>query len=221
MTAPVRLLQPLTPGLVLYLPFWEGVGAFAEDISPFNNHGTIIDETWTTGVLGNALNFDGVDNYVQVSNSPSLQVTGDLTIAFWINLNSLSQDMVAVDKAWNGEYFVKILSNGALSFAQGASGDSEELTVLPAGSLVSGQWIHVAVVRSTSGLELIAYKNSVAATPVAYTKTPTISNQPVVIGAEDGMYNFLDGVIDEVRIYNRDLSAEIFEEYYRCARMNY
>ena len=212
--AQAALLDTMPAGLVGWWNLDEGSGTVAEDSSGNGNDGVLLpggsEPQWIVGKYGQALSFDGVDDYVQVSDSPSLQVTGDLTIAFWINLNSLSVNIVPVDKAWNGEYFVKILSNGALTFAQGASGDAEELVVLPGGSIVSGQWIHVAVVRSTSGSELTAYKNGVATTPVTYTKIPTISSQPVVIGAEDAVHNLLDGVIDDVRIYNRVLlSAEI------------
>ena len=198
------------PGLVGWWRFDEGSGAVASDSSGYGNNGTLNGATWVNGKYGQALSFDGTNDYVQISSSPSLQITDDLTISFWINLDSLATTMVPVDKHWAGEYFVKILTNGGLRFAQGASGNSEELTVLPAGSLVSGQWIHVAVVRSTSDVELTAYKNGVAATPVAYTKTPTASSQAVNIGAEEGIYNRLSGIIDDVRIYNRALSpAEI------------
>jgi hypothetical protein len=54
MTVPTRLLMPLEPGLVLYLPFWEGSGTFAEDVTPNRNHGTIYGATWVDGKLGKA-----------------------------------------------------------------------------------------------------------------------------------------------------------------------
>ena len=59
-------------GLVGYWPFNEGSGTTAKDISDYGNHGTLYgsmtDDDWVQGVTGTALDFDGVDDYVQISD---------------------------------------------------------------------------------------------------------------------------------------------------------
>src|SRR3989344_3676813 len=61
--------QAQTSGLVGYWTFDEGTGATASDSSGNNNTGTLTNgPTWTTGKIGQALSFDGVDDYVNISN---------------------------------------------------------------------------------------------------------------------------------------------------------
>jgi hypothetical protein len=122
--------------------------------------------------------------------------------------------MVPLEKHYNGEYFLKIMTDGSLRFSHGAPGNNEELTVLSAGSITTGVWLHIAVVRRTSTTQLIAYKNGVGAAPVSYTKTPTMSTHTVVIGSEDKTMNWFNGVADEIRIYNRALTEEEIYQHY-------
>ena len=60
------------PSLVLELQFDEGIGSRAVDQSKYDNHGDIKGATWTKGVIGNALKFDGVDDYVKIEDVPEL-----------------------------------------------------------------------------------------------------------------------------------------------------
>ncbi|MBU2565500.1 MAG: hypothetical protein KJ655_04525, partial [Candidatus Thermoplasmatota archaeon] len=58
-------------GLVACWYFDENNGTTAYDSSGNNNNGTIHGATWTTGVNGSALSFDGVDDYVNIPDSSS------------------------------------------------------------------------------------------------------------------------------------------------------
>ena len=198
---------PLQKGLVLWLPMDERSGAIVYDRSGKANHGTLYGPTWVARRRGSALSFDGVDDYVLISNSASLQVAGNLTIIFRVYLNSLSSTRAAVSKMWH-EYLVKIITDGTIAFEhQGAAGWEGIIDVLPQGSMTSGTWIHVAVVRDMSSMTVRGYKNGVAGTPRPFTKTPAPSKYDVNIGRESDGYYKLDGLIDEVRIYNRALNA--------------
>ena len=64
--------------------FSEGTGTTAYDISGLDNHGTIFGAEWTTGVNTTGLSFDGIDDYLRVYDSSSLDVTEDITIEAWI-----------------------------------------------------------------------------------------------------------------------------------------
>jgi len=63
-----------------------------------------------------------------------------------------------------------------------------------------------------STMQLIGYKNGVAATPVTFTKVPVATNYNVAIGMETDGYGKLNGILDEVRIYNRVLSQTDINE---------
>src|SRR3989338_5705843 len=63
----------LTTGLVGHWKFDEGTGLSAGDSSGNNNTGTLVNgPTWTTGKIGQALNFDGVDDYVKIPGTATL-----------------------------------------------------------------------------------------------------------------------------------------------------
>ncbi|MHC4423727.1 MAG: hypothetical protein ACYSWR_03540, partial [Planctomycetota bacterium] len=74
-------------GLISLWEFEEGDGTIAHD-SVGNNDGTIYGASWTTGVIGGALRFDGVDDYVNVGNDNSLKPPLPVTLSAWINLSS-------------------------------------------------------------------------------------------------------------------------------------
>src|SRR5262245_59107499 len=79
----------LTTGLVGYWTFDEGTGTVASDSSGHNNTGTLKNgPLWTTGKLNTALQFDGIDDYVEVANSPSLSPTSAVSVSFWIKSGS-------------------------------------------------------------------------------------------------------------------------------------
>ncbi len=74
------------PTLIGWWWFDEGAGTAASDSSNFGNHGTLTGgPTWTTGVFGSALKFDGVDDYVLVPHNESLCVSSEVAVAVWIN----------------------------------------------------------------------------------------------------------------------------------------
>ena len=89
-----------TAGLIAHWKLDEGSGAVAYD-SAGTNDGTLINgPTWTTGIIDGALDFDGVDDYVDVGNDSSLMTTGDLTIIAWIK--ALESRACIYSHTWNG-----------------------------------------------------------------------------------------------------------------------
>ena len=70
------------------------------DTSTNNNGGTLVDgPTFTITVpaslgTGQALAFDGIDDYVAISEAAALNVTTDFTLAFWVKANTMSQSQL-------------------------------------------------------------------------------------------------------------------------------
>jgi len=71
----------IDPALILYMN--EGSGTTVYDRSGWNNHGTIYGATWTKVWRDWLLSFDGVDDYVEVPDSSSLQAPNEVTLAGW------------------------------------------------------------------------------------------------------------------------------------------
>ena len=67
--------------------YWSFDDCSAKDSSGYDNNGVIYGANCTAGKIGNALNFDGLNDYVDLGNSNSLNTTS-FTILFWLNLTS-------------------------------------------------------------------------------------------------------------------------------------
>ena len=95
----VRALAGTQRLLVGHWSFDEAVGTNIWDRSSQTNHGAIINlqpNTWTTGMSGGALYFDGTvgenSTYVAIPDSPSLRLVGDLTVAAWVRCDDIYRD---------------------------------------------------------------------------------------------------------------------------------
>jgi hypothetical protein len=87
-----------TSGLAGYWKFDEGSGTVASDSSNNGNTGTLVNgPQWVDGIRGNALTFDGVDDYVDVLDSNNLDVSQSITIEAWVkpHVNDRLMNIVA------------------------------------------------------------------------------------------------------------------------------
>jgi len=71
--------------LVGYWNFDEGTGLTATDLSGNNNTGVLTNgPLWTAGKFNGGLSFDGIDDYVEIDHSASLNITRELTVSAWV-----------------------------------------------------------------------------------------------------------------------------------------
>ena len=97
--AAITLRPPLNLGLVGYWSFDEGSGAVAGDASGNGKNGTISGASWTDGKRGQALSFNGTNNYVDAGNVGS----GVKTISFWIKADSVTNKILKLANGANIE----------------------------------------------------------------------------------------------------------------------
>ena len=196
--------------------FDEGSGTIAEDTSGNGNDGTLTNmdpaTDWVDGKLGKALDFDGVDDHVNCGNDASLDITDKITIMLWTkpavageggqNAGPVCKAEAGIDWSWQLRYNAP---GGGNYMGFQFNGDSEGSTwVSVQQNLSPGEWYHIA--GTFDGTNIRCYLNGVA------KDTNTISaikggSSTLFIG-QDGWANIFNGVIDEVKIYNRALSAE-------------
>jgi len=205
----------MTRGLVGYWSFDEGSGSTVYDASGNGNDGTLIhDPKWTAGKSGSALQFDGVDDYVDCGNDESLTgINGQVTLEAWIYLDALTTHYKIVYHT-NDEYGMAVLSNGSTEVRIRDSDVNYDANV-PAGTITAGQWYHL--VGTYDGEYVRSYVNgdlveNGANNPKAHTGDIDTSIASVYI-SHPTSYPF-NGIIDEVRIYNRALSAEEVKYHY-------
>jgi len=195
---------------VLYLPFSEGSGTTAHDVSGYENHGTITGASWNeSGKIGYALSFNETNNYIVIPDSSSLDsIVNAVTIAVWVKPTAIGSGMWLVSKggAYNRDGFATLItSSGGFRFTIGTGTSSE--TTIENGVLSSGVWYHLAAVFD--GATMKAYINGVlqptTATPASYQ---LVTNYVVRVGYADVSGLQFNGTIDEACFYNRVLTPQ-------------
>jgi hypothetical protein len=197
-------VDPGTEGLVAYYAFEND----ANDSSGNGLNGTIFgDPNFVEGIAGMALDFDGDGDYIDCGNDPKFDITDKLTVATWVNIRSIPQAWSAVvdkgDSAW------RISSNAATTgmhfgFEDGTRGWQAANS---ATQLNLDEWYHVCGVYDTSvGAKI--YINGAEDGSNPDKEGITISTYNVWIGdnSQTSDRRYWDGLIDELKIYDRALS---------------
>ena len=195
--------------------FWnfnEGSGTLLNDNSGNGNDGVIHGANWTEGIMGGALDFDGVDDYVDLSDSSDWNFgNGDFTIGLWIKRERISptaevemlmgQGSTVDDAAFS----VRFDTDGTI---RGTLYDISSLTYYATGPKVSDmEWHYVEFQRSDSTLKIFLDGSVGDTTGVVTGVTMRDSNKKSLLGTWNGDGAYFMGRIDSVSIWNRTLSA--------------
>ncbi|MFZ0034799.1 MAG: LamG domain-containing protein [Sedimentisphaerales bacterium] len=193
----------------------ETIGNTTSD-SADGNPGTVYGAQWTTGRVGGALSFDGVNDYVDVGDKDNLDfgATASFSIAAWVNSNiDTYVDTAIVDKkridagGYSREGYTFKIYMDTLYFG---IEDTSSNVVVTAGNtpIRDNKWHHVAAVRDTAQDKLYIYLDGVLdAAPVVDTTIGTLAtSRSFRIGYAQYYPIFFDGMIDDVRVYNHALS---------------
>ena len=200
--------SPPNAGLVAAYGFEETSGPAVTDSSGLNNAGTIINDAARTaaGKIGSAIDFDGVNDYVSVADANSLDLTTGMTLEAWVQLDTVSPWRTAIFKEKPGSVVYDLYATNASNSPQGEARFGSAIVQLGAPpALTAGVWTHLAV--TYDGAALRVYRNGTQAATVARTGTIQTSTGALRIGGNLIWGEYTDGRIDEVRIYNRALSA--------------
>jgi sugar lactone lactonase YvrE len=198
--------KPPDPSLVGYWTFDDGTGTTALDSSGEGNHGTLVGgPTWTTGVIGGALQFDGFDDRVTAPDSPTLDLTGPYTLMAWVKPDSSVGCYESfINKYLN--YALQTCSVNKLRMISSGVGVVES----PDNTLVPNVWQHVAGTWDGSTMRLYHNGAEVASVTLG-SLTPDATDNPLTIGMEllsgTTPWEFFGGSLDEVKVYNRALSG--------------
>jgi hypothetical protein len=195
---------PVGGPLVAAYAFDETAGSIASDASGHNLNGTVSGANWTAGRFGNGLQFDGTSDWVTVPHNNALNLTSGMTLEAWVLPSVLGDWRTVLLKEGTGGHTFALYAEGA-----GAPGAHLQANtdVISAGTvpLVAGIWTHLAATYDGTKLRLYVNGTLTATTPA--TGLPIVSAGPLRIGGNAIWGEFFAGVIDEVRIYSRALTA--------------
>ena len=201
----VATVSANTGGLVAAYNFEEASGATVVDASGQGNHGAISGAARTTsGKFGRALSFDGVNDWVAVNDANSLDLTTGMTLAAWVYptgapsvWGTIAMKETPEDAAYG------LFSDGTndlpTAYMVGKSPVTGS-TVLPVNT-----WTHLATTYDGSALVLYLNGNEVRRSTAS--GAITVSSGRLMLGGNSVWGDYFKGRIDEVRLYNRALSA--------------
>jgi uncharacterized protein YjdB len=194
-------------GLIAAFNFSEGTGTTFKDTSGNNNNGTITGATWSAaGKYGNALSFNGTNNYLTVNDSASLDFTTGMTLEAWVNPSATgSLWRTVIMKEQSGGLVYALYGNTDTNRPSGHAFTSSEFDTRGTAAVATNTWTHLAVTYDGSTLRI--FVNGVEASNKAVTGNIKTSTGALRIGGNTIWGEYFAGLIDEVRLYNRPLSA--------------
>ncbi|MBI3852696.1 MAG: DUF1565 domain-containing protein [Verrucomicrobia bacterium] len=196
--------------------WWPGEGNANDNAG--TNHGTLRNgTTFAAGAVDQAFSFDGVDDFVEIPDSPLWDFgTNGFSIAMWLNFRTVKSTVIMGQSVGEGNQNKWLIEYDPApgpglhfyinrdTFVEGIS--TVQTDFMP----VAGQWYHIVVTRNGIAYNLFI-DGAIAATGNDSNSIPN-PNSLLYIGqaefAPGESAQYMDGLIDEVSIYNRVLPPQ-------------
>ena len=207
------MFRSLWVGLVGYWPFWESGGA-PRDISGYSNHGTISGApTWTSSDRGRVLDFDGVNDLIDMGDITTFDGLSTMTISVLVNPRTLpsGSDINTIlakhdyAGAQNGPFFIRLRGTEGL---RGSFGDGSNSIIIDVATIPANVWTLVTLTLAAGGVGTLYYDAIVQGTDTNASFTTTVNNAETLRFASSGFGSelLLDGLIGSGWFHNRALS---------------
>jgi hypothetical protein len=207
----------------------EDEGLIAKDASSVHNDGTMVGPTWSTGVRGAALHFNGTPDRVAIPEVPEYNVGEGITVMAWlrwdidpVNGTPWACIVCKAEKQW------ELMHNGNAS--TGHTNDAFEFAVNTTDNRtwawsttepVANIWYHVTGTYDSVAGEIKLYVNGTLENTTSLTGLISVVHQDMGIGAryrfgawDRGFY----GDIDEVMIFDHALTQDEINRYYQSLK---
>ncbi|MGK2848659.1 MAG: phage head spike fiber domain-containing protein [Minisyncoccota bacterium] len=216
-TQATTIKAPDNTGLVGYWSFEEGTGTTTENASPKGkNTGTLTNgPTWTSGKVGKALSFDGTDDYVQGS-IPSSTFSNDWTVTAWFNHRATTTwGAIFSNSVGTNNTMIMTMRNATTQFGIMRVGSAETGVYVDLGANHFNKWILGVIKKEGSTLTVYAYKDGQLQTATGALSWTLNTDNEFYIGRHyASATHIFNGLIDEVRVYNKALSAGEIQALY-------
>ena len=221
--------QTLNDGLVAQYRF----NGNAQDATGFANNGTVYGATPATDRFGSpikAYRFNGTSDYIRVPSSPSLNMRNKLSISFWAHLPVLKGGIVSklADYTAGNPGYVAFFDSASYptKMSAGVQSASPTFQAHSTANVGTSGWNHWVVVYDGASMSL--YRNGVLDSNIAAPGVTNMYNASDLylgrtiawdssLGAAAG---YMQGSLDDIRIYSRNLTASEVRALYASERAN-
>ena len=158
-------------------------------------------------------------SYVRVQNSSSIDLTGSFTMEAWVNpasLSVVSKGIIAKGSSLGTllKYAIRLNTSGRFSLI---TNGSQRLISRSTSAVTINKWNHISATYDSSANLFSIYINGVLDTSAAVAgSAPTANSDSLFIGISGNSTPF-NGQLDEVRLWNRELSADEVSRYMRTS----
>jgi len=204
------------------IAWWPAEGNGKDVMGPTAEDGALVNGLgFAPGKVGQAFNFDGVDDYVEVPDSAGVDLTRAISIDAWVKPN-VSADQIIVSKYDTAQvpekvsYLLSLTSSGKVSWNVYGGTDFRGVET-DDGAVATGTFTHIAATFDPSNQAMKIYVNGVATAATLRGGSASISainntDVPLRLGvARSGSINnftgFFSGLLDEVELFNTAISA--------------
>ncbi len=210
-----------------YWKFDETSGTLAKDSSGWQNNGTTINGTdrcantncpvWASGIYGNAMQLDGINDYVNASDSASLNITWNyLTLSAWVRFNGTAttdntQRIISKTAGSGSEQYELLYTSDSFTntpnrFRFDVRNSSALASVYTNETFTAtSRWYHVAAVYNST--HAVIYVDGREKNASVHLGNIAGRVSDVNIGRLATSGHLFNGTIDEARIYNESLST--------------
>jgi len=208
-------------GVALFFPFEEGYGNTIEDWSRNGNNGTFYGENFHDGTIyganwvidsikGKALKFDGNEDYINI-NHPDFNITKAITMMAWVKRLGDYSKGNPYAPGWMRIVWLRSDTGLMSQCACVVTSDGTRHCIGYGGVIPIGKWVHLALTFENG--TFCAYFNG--------SKINCLTDLPDELYPSDGVARiggisdrWFNGIIDEVRIYNRVLNESEIKSIY-------
>jgi hypothetical protein len=222
--------ESLRRGLVgAWCPSLGASGFRLIDRSGYGNHGVLIGmdpgTDWVTSGGKLALDFDGVNDYCDISDKPWLNPTKQITVCCWYNSRSVPGSFAPFNYCLLGKsssvnaqpypaFDIRGSSVTTIECAIAIGSSSKQISL---GTITTNRWTFVAA--TYSGSVLSGYRDDALIQSAAYTGDIGTTTQPLRLGDNPGFPSrWYNGQLDDIRIYNRALTPSEIRLLYTGGR---
>lgn len=205
-----------TDNIVAWYPMSDGMGDYCVDISDNSNHGELKGNTKPRWIIKRdrlGINFDGNNDYVDVNNlgnSPSI------TLSAWVKFNGLAGDyQFVLDYYWADVAYLGVNEvDGELCSRAGIKHEGGT-QFLSGDNIYDGEWHHLVVTFDNETDTATLYTDGEVddSEYIEGASLPSSTEKVNVGGKSQSGYN-VNGTIDDVRIFDRALSAKEIARLY-------